>query len=180
MIFALSSRFACACFVVVTIAMSAACAPKAYDRTALRQQVEQERGTQQSEIIYDGPVNYASVKSTKICDPMDFNCFHALPFSDGVMVVTKREVRLYRRASGSETLIRDIDAPFDAISSVSVATWGMFKHIHQLQLRRRTDTLAIYLLVGDTHELHAKLLESGVKNGVPIGRVVLPVGFRTE
>jgi hypothetical protein len=180
MIFTFGRRFAGFCAIVATMALTAACAPKAYDRSALREQVAQERGIQQSAIIYDGPVNYASVKSAKICDPMDFNCFHALPFADGVMVVTKQEVRLYRRATGSEALTRDIDAPFDEISSGSVASWGMFKHIHQLQLRRLADTLAIYLLTGDTQDLHAKLLEAGVKSGVPIGRVVLPVGVRTE
>jgi hypothetical protein len=180
MFFGFGRQFAGLCTAVVAMTLAAGCAPKAYDSNALRQQVAQESGIEQNNIIFDGPVNYASVKSTKICDPMDFNCFHALPFADGVMVVTKREVRLYRRASGSEALARDIDARLDEISGASVASWGMFKHIHQLQLRRGQDTLAIYLLTGDTQDLHAKLLQAGVKNGTPIGRVVVPVGVRTE
>lgn len=164
--------------IALAMLLAAGCVPRDYDKSALSGRLASESKIRPDDLLLDIPTEYALVTSRKVYDPMSFRCYHKAPFVAGVLVVARRDLVLYRFGDDGTTLVKEIHASLREIDSFAVATWGMFKHIHQLQVQGQWGTVAFaFGRSGALPQVRETLIEIGVKEGTPIGRVVVPVGW---
>lgn len=145
-----------------------ACAPPVYDKGQMLSALKENYGVDSSQIALEIPGSYAKVGRSKSCEPMSFGCLVYGKFSFGAVIFSKDKVFVYENEDG--ILVKDIDIPFDEIEGVAVATWGMFRNIHQLQILTKFGVLAVN---SDNALMSVEKIKSfGIKNADPIGRVI--------
>lgn len=102
-------------------------------------------------------------------------------FTFGLYAQTKTEVDLFEYDSATKGFLKVRAIPLHDIQSVSVATWGMFGHIHQLQLKFADKVVVLNCSNSSdatggysekTQPVIDRLVEAGVSRGEGVQRIM--------